>query len=73
MQNSEYPEKNFQGMLEKLLLKKLKNVQKNIISSAPFKKFELSSSPIYNSAKTDPTTNTSFVCLENFKISLYHI
>ena len=56
-------------MLEKLL-KVLKNYQKNVFSSVPFKKFELPNPPTYNYRKTDCAANISFVCFENFKIDL---
>ena len=50
--------------------KVLENYQKNVFSSVPFKKFELSNPPIYNYRKTDSAANVSFVCFENFKIGL---
>ena len=57
-------------MLEKLLWEVLENYHKNVFSSVPFKKFELSNPPTYNYRKTDSATNISFVCFENFKIGL---
>ena len=51
-------------MLEKLLLRKFCK----IISSVPFKKFELSNRPTYNYRKTDPAAIISFICFENFEI-----
>ena len=61
----------FQRMLEKLLLRKIwKIIRKNVFSSVPFKKFELSNPPTYNYRKTDSSANVSFVCFENFKIGL---
>ena len=52
--------------------KVLENYQKNVFSSVPFKKFELSNPPInpINYRKTDSAANVSFVCFENFKIDL---
>ena len=69
---SEYQKKKFSGDVGKTAVKKvLKNYQKIVFSSVPFKKFELSNPPTYNYAKTDSTANTSFVCFENFKIGLW--
>ena len=45
----------------------LENYQKNVFSSVPFKKLELSNPPTYIYSKTDSTANISFVCFENFK------
>ena len=56
-------------MLEKLL-KVLKNYQKNVFSSVPFKKFEVSNTPTNNYRKTDSATIISFVCFENLEIGL---
>ena len=47
--------------------KVLKNYQKNVFSSAPFKKFELSNPLTYSYAKIDSAANISSVCFENFK------
>ena len=59
----------FSGDVGKTAVKKvLKNYQKNVFSSVPFKKFELSNPPTDNYAKTDSAANISFVCFENFKI-----
>ena len=63
--------KNFSGDVGKTAVKKvLQNYQKNVFSSVPFKKFELSNPPTYNYRKTDSAANISFVCFENFKIGL---
>ena len=52
----------FSGDFGKTAVKKvLKNYQKNVFSSAPFKKFELSNPPTYSYAKTDSGANISFV------------
>ena len=48
----------------------MENYQKNVFSSVPFEKFELSYPPTYNYRKTDSVANISFVCFENFKIGL---
>ena len=56
-------------MLEKWK-KVLENYQKNVFSSVPFEKFELSNPPTYNYRKANSVANISFVCLENFKIGL---
>ena len=62
-------QRNFSGDVGKTAVKKvLKNYQKNVFSSVPFKKFELSNPPTYNYAKSDSAGNVSFVCFENFKI-----
>ena len=62
----------FSGDVRKTAVKNvLKNYQKNVCSSVPFKKFELSNPPTYNYAKTDSAANISFVCFENFKIGLW--
>ena len=61
--------KTFSGDVGKTAVKKvLKNYQKNVFSSALFKKFELSNPPTYSYAKTDSGANISFVGFENFKI-----
>ena len=63
--------KFFLGDVGKTAVKKiLENYQKNVFSSVPFKKFELSNPPTYNYRKTDSAANNSFVCVENFKIGL---
>ena len=56
-------------MLEKLL-KVLKNYQKNVFSSVPFKKFEVLNTPTNNYRKTDSATIISFVRFENLEIGL---
>ena len=50
--------------------KVLEYYQKNVFSSVPFKKFELSNPPIYNYRKTDSAANVSIICFENFEIGL---
>ena len=63
--------KNFSGDVGKTAVKKvLQNYQKNVFSSVPFKKFELSNPPTYNYRKTDSAANITFVSFENFKIGL---
>ena len=63
--------KFFQGIFDKLVVKKvLENYQKNVFSSIPFKKIELSNPPTYNYRKADYTANISFVYFENFKFGL---
>ena len=63
--------KNFSGDVGKTAVKKvLQNYQKNVFSSVPFKKFELSNPPTYNYRKTDSAAIISFVCFENFEIGL---
>ena len=63
--------KNFWGDVAKTAVKKvLENYQGNVFSSVPFKKIELSKPPTCNCRKADSTANISFVCFENFKISL---
>ena len=63
--------KIFSGDVGKTTVKRvLENYQKNVFSSVPFKKFELSNPPTYNYWKTDSTASISFVCFENFKIGL---
>ena len=44
-----------------LCQKVLENYQKNVFSSVPFEKFELSNPPTYNYLKTNSSTNISFV------------
>ena len=62
----------FSGDVRKTAVKKvLQNYQKNVFSSVPFKKFELSNPPTYNYRKTDSAANISFVCFKNFKIGLW--
>ena len=62
--------KKILGVVGKTTVKKvLKNYQKNVFSSVPFKKSQLSNPSTYNYAKTDSATNISFVCFETFKIS----
>ena len=69
---SESQKKNILGDDGKTAGKKvLKKYQKNVFSSVPFKKFELSNPPTYNYAKTDSAANISFVCFENFKSGLW--
>ena len=64
--------KKISGDVGKTAVKKvLKNYQKNVFISVPFKKFELSNQPTYNYAKTDSAAKISFVCFENFKIGLW--
>ena len=59
----------FSGDVGKTAVQKvLKNYQKNVFSSVPFKKFELFNPPTYNYSKTDSAANIPFVCFENFKI-----
>ena len=61
----------FSGDVGKTTVKKvLENYQKNVFSSVPFEKFELSNPPTNNYRKTDSLENISFVCFENFKIGL---
>ena len=61
----------FSGDVGKTAVRKvLENYQKNVFSSAPFKKFELSNPLNYNYRKIDSPANISFVCFENFKIGL---
>ena len=63
--------KVFSGDDGKTAVKKvLQNYQKNISSSVPFKKFELSNPPTYKYRKTDSAAFISFVCFENLKIGL---
>ena len=63
--------KIFSGDVGKTAVKKvLQNYQKNVFSSVPFKKFELSNPPTYNYKKTDSAAIISFLCFENFKIGL---
>ena len=61
--------RNFSGDVGKTAVTKvLKNYHKNVFSSVPFKKLELSNPLTYNYAKTDSAANISFVYFDNFKI-----
>ena len=63
--------KYFSGDVGKTAVRKvLQNYQKNVFSSVPFKKFELSNPSTYNYRKTDSVAITSFACFENLKIGL---
>ena len=53
-------------MLAKLFLKVLENSQKNVLSSVPFKQFDLSNPPTYNRTEADSTAKISRECSENF-------
>ena len=50
-----------------VVLKVLENSQKNILSSAPFKQFDLPNLLIYNHTEIDSTANISCECFENFR------
>ena len=60
----------FRGCWKTAVKKVFQNYQINVISSVPFKKFELSNPPTFNYRKTDSAANISFVYFENFKIGL---
>ena len=63
--------KIFSGDVEKTVSKiVLQNYQKNVFSSVPFKKLELSNTPNYNYRKTDFVAIVSIVYFENFEIGL---
>ena len=62
--------KFFRDVGKTAVKKVLENYQKNVFSSVPFKKFELSNPPTYNYRKTDFTADISFVFFENFNIGL---
>ena len=63
--------KKFSGDVGKTAdTKVLQNYHKNVFSSVPFKKLELSNPPTYNYRKTDSDAIVSFVCYKNFEIGL---
>ena len=60
--------KNISRDVGKTTVKRVReNYQKNVFSSAPFKKFELSDPPTYDYTRTDSVANISFVCFKNIK------
>ena len=61
--------KFFKDVRKTATKKVLEKYQKNVFSSVPFKKVELSKPPTYNNSKIDSTANISFVCFENFQIA----
>ena len=56
----------FRGCWQNLVLKVLENSQKKVLSSVPFKQFDLSSRPTYNRAEADSTAKIARECSENF-------
>ena len=56
----------FRGCWQKLFLKVLENSQKNVLSSVPFKQFDLPNPATYNRTEADSTAKIFRECSENF-------
>ena len=56
----------FRGRWQKLVLKVFENSQKKVLSSVPFKQFDLLNLPTYNHTESDSAAKISRECSENF-------
>ena len=53
-------------MLAKTCFESFRKFQKNVLSSVPFKQFDLSNLPTYNRTEAGSTAKISRECCENF-------